>query len=150
MNDGRMSEEVITVDDVNEWYTVTKASDQVNIPSETVRRYVRQYGDFLYMKRGEKRSYLIHQSSLDTLKKIRYLLEQDYQHEQIDEILQQTEQVTIQTNDNEMNEYLMTLPQLHRETEKHIRQLSEQIEQQNSLIKDMSQQLNEQQEQLEK
>ncbi|HLR70888.1 MAG TPA: MerR family transcriptional regulator [Pseudogracilibacillus sp.] len=129
-----------------EWFTVNQVSKEVNIPGETIRRYARQYGEYLRMKKGEKRSYLIHESSFDTIKKIRYLLEQGKQREQIDEILQQTETLTIQTDDNEMNEYLMTLPQLHRETEKHIRWLSEQVEQQNDLIKGLANKLDQQQE----
>lgn len=69
---------------VNDWRTVNQVAEHTNIPAETVRRYVRQYGDYLMLDRGERRSYLIHKSSIDTVKKIRYLLDQGNQKNQIE------------------------------------------------------------------
>lgn len=147
MNVERMIE---GVNGMNEWFTVAQASKEVDIPTETVRRYIRQYGDYLMINRGSKRSYLIHENSLDTLKKIRYLLDQGNQREQVEEVLQRTETLTVQADDEEMNDYLMTLPQLHRETAKHIQQLSEQVERQNDLINQFGDRLNQQQEYIDK
>ena len=138
---------------MNEWFTVTQAADEIGIPAETVRRYMRQYGEFLQLKRGEKRSYLIHESSLDVIKKIRYLLEQGNQREQVEDVLKQTEAITVQTNDDQMDEYLMNLPQLQRETAKrmdnmarYMKEQSEQIQKQNELIEALSDKLDQQQE----
>lgn len=149
MNDELMNEGVFIM---NEWYTVPQASEKTAVPGETVRRYVRQYGDFLQLRRGEKRSYLIHESSLDVIRKIRYLLEQGNQREQIENILQQTEAITIQTNDESMNEYFMSLPQLQRETAKRMEGMaeqmqrqSEQIQKQNELIEKLTDRLDKQQ-----
>src|SRR5699024_11174792 len=132
------------VNSMNEWLTVNQVSKKVHIPGETVRRYARQYGDYLRIKKGEKRSYLIHESSFDTIKKIRYLLEQGYQREQVEDILRQTEVLTIQTNDDSMNEYLMNLPQLQRELIKEIKRLSEENKMHLHLIQEMKQQLDNQ------
>ena len=120
-----MGEEVNVVDGMNGWFTITEISEETSIPSETVRRYVRQYGDYLHIKRGERRSYLLHQASIDAVKKIRYLLDQGKQHEQVLEILGQTEVLNVQTNDERTNEYMMNLPQIQRETLKELQSVSE-------------------------
>ena len=123
MNDVAMNERA---DIMSEWRTITQVAEDTDIPSETVRRYVRQYGDFLITKRGQRRAYLVNSNSIDTIQKIRYLLEQGHQKEQIDEILQQTEAINVQTNDKEMNDYMLTLPQLHRQMSNEINELGKQ------------------------
>jgi len=147
MNVERMIE---GVNDMNEWFTVAQASKEVDIPTETVRRYIRQYGNYLMINRGSKRSYLVHETSLDTLKKIRYLLDQGNQREQVEEVLQRTETLTVHVDDEEMNDYLMTLPQLHRETAKHMQQLTEQVERQSDVINKFGERLEQQQEYIDK
>lgn len=89
----------------------------------------RQYGEYLHIKRGERRSYLIGESSIDAIKQIRYLLESGEQREQILDKLNETEVLNVQTNDEQMNEYMMNLPQVQRETLKQIQSVSENNEQ---------------------
>ncbi|MBN6206212.1 MerR family transcriptional regulator [Ralstonia pickettii] len=72
---------------INEWFSISSVSEKVNIPRETVRRYVRQYGNHLEIKRGERNAYLVHENSLETVKKIRHLMEQGHEREQVKEFL---------------------------------------------------------------
>ena len=68
---------------MNEWLTVSEVSKETNIPVETARRYIRKYGEYLNLKRGEKRSYLVNRSNLETLAFIRDRLENGMQHKQL-------------------------------------------------------------------
>lgn len=134
----------VEVNDMDEWHTVTETAKKVDIPPETIRRYCRNYGDYLRLRRGEKRSYLIHKSSFDTIKKIRHLLEQGKLREQVEEILQRTETLTIHPDDNEMNEYFMSMPQLQREQLKHIKKVYDEMKEQRDVIEDLRKKVEEQ------
>jgi|SRR5690625_1004430 len=141
MNVACMNEGVIIV---NKWKTVNQVADETGIPAETVRRYVRQYKDYLLTDRGERRSYLIHETSIDAIKRIRHLLDHGHQKAQIEEMLQQTETITIQSDNEEMNSYLQTLPDLQKNMFERIEQLIEQNEKQAQGIGLLVEQNNEQ------
>ena len=111
---------------MNEWFPISSVSKNVNIPPETVRRYARQYGNYLVIKRGEKKAYLIHESSFGIIKKIRYLLEQGHQHEQVKSILDSTEGFEVKKNIEETRDHLIDNPQLYKEMMKEMQILVEQ------------------------
>jgi len=135
---------------MNEWYTVNQVAKETEIPAETVRRYVRQYKNFLMVNRGERRSYLIHKTSIDAIKRIRYLLDHGHQQEQIKDILQQTETITIQSDDEQMKENMLSIPDLHKSMLKQIKKLTEQTEQQIQMIDDLTKRLDQQRENIKK
>ncbi|SFF06286.1 DUF3967 domain-containing protein [Alteribacillus iranensis] len=139
MNGEALNEGVNSMDD---WHTVTETAEQTGIPAETVRRYVRTYGDYMRLKK-EGRTYLIHTNSLDTVKKIRFLLDEGKQRSQVEDILQQTESLTIQTDDDEMNEYMLSLPQLHREMSRQIKEQSHIIQELQARVEQQEAHINE-------
>ena len=111
---------------MNEWMPISQVSQKVNIPPETVRRYARQYGSYLAMKRGEKKAYLIHESSLDTIKRIRTLLEQGHQHGQVKLLLR---------NENEANVHI------EKEEAEHDQKLSQQMMKEIHMLVDQNKKL---------
>lgn len=56
----------------NEWMTVSEVSEKVNIPVETIRRYIRSHSVHLKVKKLGKK-YYIHESSLTVIEQIRAL-----------------------------------------------------------------------------
>jgi hypothetical protein len=81
------------------WYTVLEVEKEYNIPNATVRRYIRNHGHNLLLKKKGK-SYIIAQDSIDVLKKIRELYGQGMGTEQIEEALRESNvPVTITVND---------------------------------------------------
>jgi benzoyl-CoA reductase/2-hydroxyglutaryl-CoA dehydratase subunit BcrC/BadD/HgdB len=62
--------EVIDVTDENEWLTVTDLSQKFGIPDATLRRYIRQHGHHLKLRKHHK-SYLVALESIDVLVRIR-------------------------------------------------------------------------------
>lgn len=121
-----MNEGMNIMNRLNEWFSISDVSEKVAIPPETVRRYVRHYREYLKIRRGERNAYLVHASSLNTIKKIRHLMEQGNQHEQVKSILEKIEEGKVQSNSEEMNEQKVNELQLNKTMLNEIRLLAEQ------------------------
>jgi len=70
----------------NEWMTVSEASEKVNIPVETVRRYIRSHSVHLKVKKLGKK-YSIHNDSLTVIKQIRVLYDHGKNVDEVEESL---------------------------------------------------------------
>ena len=132
-----MNEGINIMKTMNEWFPISSVSKNVNIPRETLRRYARQYGDYLVIKRGEKQAYLIHESSFSIIKRIRHLLEQGHQHEQVKAILDKTDGLKVETNDEKTNEQMLDQPQSYKEMKEEIQTVVEQNKKLMELLDDM-------------
>lgn len=137
-----MNEGVNNMSRVNEWFSISNVSEKVNIPHETVRRYVRHYRDYLKLKRGERNAYLVHESSLGIIKRIRYLLEQGHQREQVKNILENTAEIIVKTSDEETNEQIISQPQLHEMLIKEIQKIAKQNEELLESLNSMHERMN--------
>lgn len=113
----------------NEWFPVVSVSEQVNIPPETVRRYARQYRDFLNIKRGEKKAYLIHESSFATIRRIRSLLEQGHQHGQVKHLLDNSTEFFIPAKRENKEGALVNQSPMYKEMMEELQNLTEQNKQ---------------------
>lgn len=70
----------------NEWMTVSEVSEKVNIPVETIRRYIRSHSVHLRAKKLGKK-YFIHDESMTVIKQIRGLYEQGKNIDEVEEAL---------------------------------------------------------------
>ncbi|MCY8232000.1 hypothetical protein [Priestia endophytica] len=81
-----------------EWYTVTQTAENTNIPSDTVRRYIRQHRSYLKTrKRGH--GYQIHINSLPIIHEIRRLYDEGMNVKDVDEQLSNVHPMTIELID---------------------------------------------------
>lgn len=69
-----------------EWFTVSEVSEKLNIPAETIRRYITRHQMHLYVRKGHK-SYQIAEISISTLHEIRSLYGEGKQADEIDRVL---------------------------------------------------------------
>lgn len=111
---------------LDEWFPISHVSEKVDIPPETIRRYARKYSGYLVLKRGEKKAYLIHESSLATIKRIRHLLEQGHHHEQVKNLLGKPEVIDANVKQEETAIAMINPPQLYKEMMEEIQKLSQQ------------------------
>jgi DNA-binding transcriptional MerR regulator len=72
----------------NEWLTVADVCASLDIPAETVRRYIRNHSIHLKAKKSHKK-YLIHHDSLEVLRQIRELYAAGKSVDEIKDILTQ-------------------------------------------------------------
>lgn len=70
----------------NEWMTVSEASEKVNIPVETMRRYIRSHSVHLRVKKQGKK-YLLHDDSMTVIKQIRALYDRSMNVDEVEETL---------------------------------------------------------------
>ncbi|HWK24746.1 MAG TPA: MerR family transcriptional regulator [Ureibacillus sp.] len=70
----------------SEWITVSEASKQLNIPAESLRRYIRSHSVHLKVKKLGKK-YFIHDDSMTVIRRIRALYEQNKSVEEVEEAL---------------------------------------------------------------
>ncbi|MED1107674.1 DUF3967 domain-containing protein [Bacillus paramycoides] len=74
---------------MKEWLSIIEVSQSLQVPDNTVRRYIQRHIEFISHKKHGKK-YLIHVDSLKVLEKIRSLYTEDfYMEEQIQEYLNQ-------------------------------------------------------------
>lgn len=73
----------------NEWFTVSEASEKVNIPVETLRRYIRSHHVHLRVKKIGKR-YSIHNDSLNVMETIRELYSNGKNIDEVEESLSES------------------------------------------------------------
>jgi DNA-binding transcriptional MerR regulator len=70
----------------NEWLSVSEVSEKVNIPVETIRRYIRSHNVHLKVKRLHKKYYL-HDEALTVIERIRGLYADGKNVEEVEEAL---------------------------------------------------------------
>jgi DNA-binding transcriptional MerR regulator len=70
----------------NEWLTVSEASKKINIPVETIRRYIRSHNIHLRVKKLGKK-YFIHDESMTVIEQIRILYAEGKNTEEVEESL---------------------------------------------------------------
>ncbi|MGG3879616.1 MerR family transcriptional regulator [Bacillus smithii] len=123
-----------------EWMTVSEVSEKINVPVETVRRYLRQFSLYLKVKKMHKK-YLIHDDSLTVLETIRQLYAEGKNAEEIENILATsgaTMTITVQGDDEWMTvnvaEELKDIKKSLEEQKQFNKQLLEQIQKQNEYI----------------
>lgn len=126
----------------NEWITVSEASEKINVPVETVRRYLRQFSLYLKVKKMHKK-YLIHDDSLTVLETIRQLYAEGKNAEEIENILATSGAamtITVKNDDDDewvtvsvANE-LKDIKKALEEQKQFNKQLLEQIQKQNEYI----------------
>lgn len=71
---------------MKEWQAVSDVEKMTGIPNGTIRRYIRQHGMYLKVRKKHK-SYEIHEDSIEILKEIRTLYGEGKNVDQIDDIL---------------------------------------------------------------
>lgn len=91
MNGGKSMEE-------KEWYTVTQTATKTNIPSDTVRRYIRNHRGYLKIRKRSN-SYQIHVNSLRIIHEIRRLYDEGLNVKDVDEQLANIHPVTVEVVD---------------------------------------------------
>lgn len=69
-----------------EYFTVAEIEKETKIPHQTIRRYMKIHGHYLVMKKGHK-SFLIYQSSINTLSRIRSLYSEGKNSKEVDDFL---------------------------------------------------------------
>ncbi|MBO7748996.1 hypothetical protein I8J29_33025 [Paenibacillus sp. MWE-103] len=79
-----------------EWLTVAQVSEQVDIPAETVRRYITRHGLHLQVKKGHK-SYQIAESCLPVFRQIRALYDEGKQVDEVEAALVKSGRPTVIT-----------------------------------------------------
>lgn len=113
---------------------------QIGIPDATIRRYIRNHGHHLQIKKRGK-SYLIATESLPVIKKIRELYDKGKQSEAVEEMLRQMNMpviITVTDNENEVtvntSEVLIQLQKDMNEQKKFNQSLLETLQKQQEYI----------------
>ncbi|MBQ6350505.1 MAG: DUF3967 domain-containing protein [Methanobrevibacter sp.] len=89
------------MNDEKKWFSVTETEKETSIPDATIRRYLRNHGHHLQIKKRGK-SYFIAHESLSLIKKIRELYDSGKQTEDVEESLRRMNMpVTITVTENE-------------------------------------------------
>jgi Fic family protein len=124
----------------DKWFSVVEIEKQTNIPDATIRRYIRNHGHHLQIKKRGK-SYLIANESLTTIKTIRSLYDKGKQSEDIEETLRKMNMpvtVTVTDNEKEMtvssSEVLVQLQKDMNEQKKFNQSLLETLQKQQEYI----------------
>jgi len=71
-----------------DWLSVTELSEQLDIPAETIRRYINRHEMHLYVKK-ESKSYYVSSTSIVVIEKIRQLYSEGKQKEEVARALDQ-------------------------------------------------------------
>jgi DNA-binding transcriptional MerR regulator len=86
-----------------EWLTVSEVSGKLNIPVETIRRYIRSHSVHLKVKKQGKK-YLLHNDSMTVIKQIRSLYDRSMNVDEVEENLSASGfpmTITVKNNDDE-------------------------------------------------
>ncbi|MEI2377645.1 DUF3967 domain-containing protein [Priestia megaterium] len=123
-----------------EWLTVLAIEKQLGIPNATIRRYIRNHGHHLNIRKKGK-SYYIAEESISIMEQIRSLYDEGKTLEQVEEALIKAGTpmtVTVIEDDERMNvnvgEALVSLDKRIDEQNEIIRALVEQMQQQQETL----------------
>lgn len=132
-----------------EWLTVLDVEKQTHIPNATIRRYIRNHGHHLNIKKKGK-SYYIASESTQIMLNIRQLYEDGKNLEQVEDALITAGipvTITVTEDDKQMTvnigEALQDMQKTMNEQTKVIQSLVEQIQKQQEYINDMLEEKNE-------
>lgn len=124
----------------NEWLTVLTVETQTKIPNATIRRYIRNHGHHLNIRKKGK-SYLINSESISIILEIRKQYDDGKNHEQVEEALSQQGKpmiITVTADDKQMTvdigEALQDMQLAVQEQNKVIQLLIEQVQTQQKYI----------------
>lgn len=70
----------------NEWLTVSEVSEKINIPVETIRRYIRGHSVHLKVKKQGKK-YFLHNDAMTVIKQIRAFYDRGMNADEVEENL---------------------------------------------------------------
>lgn len=101
MNDRHMKGVTEVTD--NEWMTVSEMSEKINIPAESLRRYIRSHNVHLKVKKVSKKYYL-HDDCVTVIQQIRTLYNEGKTVEEVEETLSASGipmTLTVKTDDDE-------------------------------------------------
>lgn len=122
------------------WLTVLDVEKQINIPNATIRRYIRNHGHHLNIKKKGK-SYFIDSESIPIMLDIRKLYDDGMTLEQVEEALIDTGMpvtITVTADDKQVTvnvaEALQDMQKAMNEQTKVIQSLVEQIQKQQEYI----------------
>jgi DNA-binding transcriptional MerR regulator len=93
------------MNEMKEWVPVSEVEEETGIPNGTIRRYIRQHGFYLQVRKKHK-NYEIERESIEIIKEIRGLYSEGKKVEQIDDILSQRGRsmtVTVEEDDKQVN-----------------------------------------------
>lgn len=123
-----------------EWLTVLAIEKQTNIPNATVRRYIRNHGHYLNIRKKGK-IYLLSSESIVIVLKIRELYDSGMSQDQVEEVLGKMGNpvtITVTENDKQMTvdvgETLIELREAMNEQNKIIQSLADQLQKQQEYI----------------
>lgn len=127
----------------NEWITVSEVSEKVNIPVETIRRYIRSHSIHLRVKKQGKK-YLIHNDCITAIKQIRTFYDRGMNVDEVEQNLSDSGipmTITIKNNNDEsmtvhVADELKEIKQALREQKEFNKSLLEQMKQQQEYIKE--------------
>jgi DNA-binding transcriptional MerR regulator len=129
----------------NEWLTVTDVCASLDIPAETVRRYIRNHSIHLKVKKSHKK-YLIHHDSLEVLRQIRELYAAGKSIDEIEDILtQKGVQVTFTVETTNENDERVTVG-----VADELQEIKKALDEQKQINQLLIEQLQKQQEYIEK
>lgn len=125
----------------NDWMTVSEVSEKVNIPVETIRRYIRSHSVHLKVKKLHKK-YYIHDESMTVIEQIRALYAEGKNIEEVEETLTASGipmTITVKNDNDEamtvhLTDELQEIKQALQEQKQFNQQLLEQMKQQQEYI----------------
>ncbi|MFJ5966185.1 DUF3967 domain-containing protein [Bacillus sp. NPDC093026] len=128
------------MDNQQKWYSIKSLENKLRIPNTTLRRYIRQHGHHLNIKKDGK-SYLVAEESIPLLKKIRSLYDQGKSIESIEKGLKnEGHPITITIDDYNEN----TVLTLNESLEDIRNSLTSQMNEQKQIIQSLIQTVHEQ------
>lgn len=129
------------MDNQETWHSIKSLEKELQIPDTTLRRYIRQHGHHLNIKKNGK-SYLVANESIPLLKKIRSLYVEGKSIENIETVLTNEGHPITITIDNHTESTALTL----NESIEDIRNtLNSQMNEQKQIIQSLIQTIHEQQ-----
>ncbi|MGX2962112.1 MerR family transcriptional regulator (plasmid) [Peribacillus sp. JNUCC 23] len=124
----------------SEWFTVSEACEKINVPVETIRRYLRSHNVHLKVKKLGKK-YFIHHDSLTVIKQIRALYDQGKNIDEVEESLSASGvamTITVKSDDESMTVHvadeLQEIKRALQDQEKFNQALLQKLDEQNAHI----------------
>lgn len=133
--------------DLEEWITPADVSEKYNIPVETIRRYLRQHGHHLKIKKIHKK-YLIHSDSVKFIPQIRDQFADGKSVEEVEEYLESKGlplTITVQPDEHERHDRDDRLEGAMLEMAKKMDQFQSQFNQQKEFNRQLVDRLDQQQ-----
>lgn len=120
-----------------EWYKINEFADKLNIPHQTLRRYITNHKHLIHFKKHHK-AYNIHQENEDIIRRIREMYGEGLTTEEINDALTTSPEIIVTMDSEtegereklELNEVLNDMrKQIHKQND-HIEKLTETLRKQ--------------------